>query len=84
MVKGLSTLWTQNLQGQDKQDFEMIVRNSTRLLTRLKEILELRERELSQTSLTIKDFEDPNWSHKQAYKNGSLAVYNELKNLIPF
>lgn len=83
-MQPLSTAWTQHLSGKDKEDFEVIVRNSTLLLTRLKEIIEESERALQSQSYSVKDFEDPNWSHKQAFRNGELARLSKLKALIPF
>jgi hypothetical protein len=85
MAKPLDSRWTRTKRSPDEaKDFEVIVRNSTLLLTRLKEILEEHEREIGNSSLNIKDFEDPNWSHKQAFKNGELTVLKQLKDLIPF
>ena len=83
-MKPLSTAWTQKLAGEKKADFEVIVRNSTLLLTRLKEILEEKENALLSLSSSVSDFEDPNWSHKQAYRNGTLTMLKEMKELLPF
>ena len=83
-MANLSTAWTQHLTGKEKDDFEVIVRNSTLLLTRLKQIIEDSERSLQSQAYSLKDFEDPNWSHKQAFRNGELARLSKLKALIPF
>lgn len=82
--KPLSTAWTQNLQGQAKEDFEIIVRNSTLLLTRLQQIIDEKERSLFASASSVSDFSDPNWSHKQAFRNGELAQLKFFKTLIPF
>lgn len=85
MAGKLSTAWTQNIQDpKDKADFEVIVRNSTRLLTRLKGIIEEQEKALHSQSFSLDDFRDPNWSHKQAYRNGELSRLKKMKDLIPF
>lgn len=84
MSKGLNSLWTRHLPPAQQEDFSKLVRNSTQLLTRLKSILEERERELNQVSFSVDDFKDPNWSHKQAHRLGSLAELKRLKDLIPF
>lgn len=83
-VHPLSTAWTQHLQGDAKKSFEDIVRNSTQLLIRLKDIVTEMEREQHNQSFSLSDFKDPNWSHKQAYRNGRLSSLKELKELIPF
>lgn len=84
MVKPLSTAWTNGKTEQAKEDFETIVRNSTLLLTRLKEIIEEQERALLNNSFSVSDFSDPNWSHKQAFRNGELSQLTKLKQLVPF
>lgn len=82
---GLSTAWTKDIQDpKEKEDFEVIVRNSTRLLTKLKQIIEDREKSLTNAGLSIEDFKDNNWSHKQAHRNGGLGQLKFMKELIPF
>lgn len=84
-MPNLDSRWTQQIRDPEaRKDFEVIVRNSTLLLTRLKEIIEESEREVQKSSLTLDDFKDPNWSHKQAFKNGELTVLKKFKDLIPF
>lgn len=84
-MKALDSRWTQNKPNPEaRKDFEIIVRNSTLLLTRLKEIIEERERELNSKAFTEKDFEDPNWSHKHSYRIGRLGELKAFKDLIPF
>lgn len=82
--KNLDIRWTKFLQGQEKKDFETIVRNSTRVLTRLKEILHEHETEVTNTQFSLSDFDSPSWALKTAYRNGQLSVLKQLKNLIPF
>lgn len=83
-MKPLSSAWTRHLDGQAKDDFEIIVRNSTLLLTRLKDYIEENERSLLSLNTSADDFEDPNWSHKQAFRNGQLSGLKKMKELIPF
>lgn len=60
------------------------MRNSTLLLTRLKDILEERERQINNLSMSADGFKDPNWSHKQAHNLGRLLELKLLKDLLPF
>ncbi len=50
---------------------------------RLREILEEEERQL-ETAVGLKDFEDPSWSHKQAFRLGERARIKKLKDLLDF
>lgn len=82
--KGLSLAWTRHLRGQEKEDFEVIVRNSQLLLTRLKEIFQEKEIEVQNTQFSLSDFDSPSWALKTAYRNGQLALLKQFKELIPF
>lgn len=82
---GFDLRWTKNLpDDQSRKDLETIVRNSTILLTRLKQIIEDREKSLINLGLSLEDFKDSNWSHKQAHRNGGLNELKRIKELIPF
>lgn len=81
-MKPLSSAWCQNLTGDAKADFEKVVRNSTKLLTRLQEIIEDRERSLHALNTSNDDFKDPSWSHKQAKRIGQLSELKQLKEII--
>jgi hypothetical protein len=74
------TAWTKNLKtAKDIDEFEKYVRGSTRLLDRLKEILHENLSQLDSREVSSTDFDDPNWSFRQAFRNGQRST---LKNLI--
>lgn len=80
-----STAWVQHIQDPDKRkDFEALVRNSTQVLSRLKEILDDREREMNNVSYSLNDFSDGNWAYKQAFRNGKFTALKEIKELLSF
>lgn len=82
---GFDLRWTRDIADQKaREDFEAVVRNSTLLLTRLKQIIEEREKSLLNLGLSQEDFKDNNWSHKQAHRNGGLGELKRIKELIPF
>jgi ABC-type microcin C transport system duplicated ATPase subunit YejF len=80
---GLPTRWISHLSRADqdtKKNFEAAVRNSTTALGRLKDILQEDLDSIDRAETAEKQFEDPNWSHKQAYWNGQRSkVLNLLK-----
>lgn len=81
----LSLSWTKNIQDDDKRkDFELVLRNSTMILGRLKAILQEELQALEQKEETYKDFDDSNWSHKQAFRNGDRHRINKTLNLLEF
>lgn len=85
MAKTLPVVWTKHIKDPGKkQNFESAIRASTTALGRLIEIIEDEERALESSSLTIKDFDDPSWAYKQAYKNGEKARLKRIKELIDF
>ncbi|MDE2102793.1 MAG: hypothetical protein KGL39_36450 [Patescibacteria group bacterium] len=82
--KGLDIRWTRHLSQSEKSSFEDLVRNSTQILKRLKEIFQEREAEINSAQLSLSDFDSPNWTHKTAFRNGQLSVLKQMKDLIPF
>lgn len=84
-MRPLSLNWSKHLHDEDKKkNFEDLVRNSTVVLGRLKALLEEDLRSLDTRDTTEKDFEDPNWSHKQAFRNGDRARLKKVINLLEF
>lgn len=81
-LKPLSTAWTQGLQGQQKADFESMVRNSTTLLKRLREIIEEKTTVINKQTYSVDDFKDPSWGYKQAFRNGELSQLSKFLEII--
>jgi hypothetical protein len=83
--KSLSLAWTKHLSNdKEKEDFGSLVRNSTQVLSRLKAILEEELESQLKQETTLSDFSDPNWPYKQAFRNGSKATLNKLKDLFNY
>jgi hypothetical protein len=82
-MKGISLTWVKNLPEDKAKDFEIVLRNSTMILGRLKAILQ-EELQNTYNDETMKDFEDPNWSHKQAFRNGDRSRIRKTLNLLEF
>lgn len=77
----LSVEWTMGMSEQEKADFELILRNNTRLFRRIHEILDQWDKETSKAEFTIKDFSEPNWANKQAFRNGDRSRLKRVKDL---
>ena len=77
------TAWTKHLKTAEEIDeFETYVKSSRRLLNRLKEILDEQITHMDFKEYSAKDFEDPNWAYKQAFRNGQRSTLNALLKLI--
>jgi hypothetical protein len=76
--------WTANIANdpEAKASFEDYLNNNSRLLTRLKDIIEEKEKVLSKSELSLTSYDSIGWSHKQAHINGRRAELAELKQLI--
>jgi hypothetical protein len=75
--------WTSHIENeQDKKDFSNDVYRASRVLSRLSAMLNLREAAVEKSELTVKDFEDPNWAYKQAFRNGVRSGLSIAKNYI--
>lgn len=74
--------WTKHIRDQkDREDFVRDVRGSKRILDHLKGLLVEKERALDRSEMDPKVFDQPNWSHNQAYKNGYRAALTYLITL---
>lgn len=76
--------WTANVANDPsaKQSFEDYLSNNQRLLLRLKEIIEDKEKSTDDKDFSLSSFDNPSWAYKQAHINGRRAVLNEIKQLI--
>jgi hypothetical protein len=76
-------VWTRHIRDPVKKaDFEKVIRNSSLLLSRLKEILEEEKRSLDSQDASLESFSDPNWPYKQAFNLGQKARIEKLISLI--
>lgn len=77
--------WTQHLTNpEDKKAFENELRGSKNVLNRLKTLMEEQETSLDYQELSLKAYDNPSWSHKQAHVNGirqCIAFNKTLLNL---
>lgn len=77
------TKWTQHLRLQADQDnFEKKIYNAKDVLERLKTLLEEKERSFDIAEYSVEDFSSPNWSEKQAFRNGNRAALHYVKTLL--
>lgn len=84
-MKNLPVQWTKHLKDQDSRSkMEDTLRASKTALGRLLELVEERESELLRAETSLSDFDDPNWSHKQAFRNGKRSALKDLKELLEF
>lgn len=75
--------WTNHLKTQEeKEAFANLLQGSKQVLDRLSQILKQEEGEITRTELSVEAYDNPNWSHKQAFKNGQRSVYRKLQHLM--
>jgi hypothetical protein len=77
----LSVEWTMGMNEEQKKNFELIIRNNSQLVRQMNQILDQWEKELDRGEFTIKDFSEPNWANKQAFRNGDRSRIKKLKDL---
>lgn len=77
--------WVKNSESdKDKEDFESILRNNTRIFRRLSEILTEWEDSLNRQERGKDQYETPNWDKLQAHRNGNIEILQKLRDLISF
>jgi hypothetical protein len=76
-------IWTKNLKDPEvKKRFESTLWGSKPVLDRLSQLLSEEEAELDRTEISAEAYDNPNWSYKQAHKNGQRAMLRKIQNLI--
>lgn len=84
-MSNISLEWVKSLPTEkEKKDFEKILRNSLLVLNRLYEILNEKQISIDKQTINPKDFDNPNWAYKQAYKCGQKSILQDLKDLLNF
>ena len=77
--------WIRHLPNEEERaNFKKSLLGSRHVLKRLREILEEERQKLSSEETALKDFEDPNWSHKQAYRNGERKGLKYVEDLLHY
>ncbi len=77
--------WIRQLKTEEERvNFKKTLLASRHVLRRLREILEEERNRLANQETSDKDFEDPNWSHKQAYRNGERKGLKYVEDLLHF
>jgi len=66
-----------------KEAFEEALRNSTLVLTRLREILDEKDREIDKYEFSLSSYTE-GWPYAQSHMNGRRAMLLEIKKLLTF
>lgn len=82
--KNLPLTWVKHLPKDEQESFSQIVKNSTTVLSRLKDILDEQLRDLASKETKISEYDSPAWSSKQAHRNGQFAAIKQLRDLLSF
>ncbi len=76
-------MWTKNLKtDEERTRFESTVRAARPVLERMAQLLSEEEVDITRTELSVDSYDNPNWSHKQAFKNGQRNILRKIQTLI--
>lgn len=77
------TLWTDHIKDtEEKERFVNQIISAKPVLRHLSSIIDRDLKGLDNQEISVKQFENPNWSHKQAFYNGSRSTYQTIKKII--
>lgn len=77
--------WVSHIKDPEKKsEFTKTILASTTMASRLLEILEEEERQIDSSMCSIKEFDSPNWSLKQAFYQGEKSRIKKLRELLEF
>lgn len=79
----MNPYWTSHLKTEEeKQRFASAIVGAEPVLHRLKQLIEMKERDIDLTERSQKAYENPNWAFLQAHRNGYMTAASVIKNLI--
>lgn len=81
---GLPLNWLSHLPKDQQGDFESLIRNSTQVLGRLRDILMTELAAIESIEDRPGSYDNSSWAYKQAYLNGSRAQLKGLLRLFNF
>lgn len=67
---------------KDRDEFKKIYLNSNYVLDPIRKLVQEYSDQVLASETKLDDFEDPNWSHKQAFRNGQRQAYRKLLELL--
>lgn len=76
--------WTKGMDAEKKEKFELLLRNSTITLSRLRKILRDRRNSLEASERTPKIYDTPSWAYMQAHNNGFRQGLKYVEDLLSF
>lgn len=78
----INTKWIRKVEPDKQENLEKLIRNSTIVLSRLKQIVE--DDLVEMEKVPVSDYEHPSWSHKQAHENGKKEYARQMLTLLSF
>lgn len=80
----MDSRWLRHLDPDQAEKFKQALVNDTIVLGRLSAILEDMEESLNRADSSEKDFDNPNWQYRIAFRNGQRNQLNAVKSLLTF
>lgn len=77
--------WIKHLKSEEqRKEFEGILRNSTRTLRRLSDLLDEYVKEEEHKQQQTKGYDQAGWAYKQADHIGTIRTLKKIKDLVSF
>lgn len=77
----MHTVWFSHLPTEEQEEFKNLVKNSTRVLNRAKEIIDIEDTAIERFENTVDSYKNPSWAYMQAHINGRKAALQDIKKL---
>ena len=76
----ISETWLKGLTGTDREEMKKLVLNSEKVLDKLKEILY--NMQVKKSEVSLEDYDNPSWSHRQAHLNGEASALRRVVEIL--
>ena len=74
-------IWVKDKSPEEVESISYVLRNNQILIQELLKILDHMEQEEFRAERDAAQYDTPNWSHKQADRNGAVRAINKVKSL---
>lgn len=80
----LKLVWFNGLDEVQKEEFKKTLLNSRTLQKQILRFLSSRYEMIERKGFREEDYDSSDWTHKQAFNNGRLAILKEIADLFDF
>jgi len=69
---------------KEREEFKSLLALNQKVFDRFLSLIQEMDTEIERSEFKASDFDDPSWSHKQAFRNGQRSQLKRFKDILTF